>query len=108
MVFLFVILYSIGLVAYVSTKKTQKVEINNIESPPETVFKTAYEEGYEKGYWAFLSQTGTYSPMAKPERRSVAAMYATNISEAEITDKERQQGYVDGYHKATESFHCPR
>lgn len=105
---LFVIVYTIVLSTYIATKKSPKVEINNIENLPETVPNTAYEEGYQKGYWAFLNQTGTYAPMAKPRARPVTAMYATHIPDAEVAEKEREQGYVDGYHKATESFHCPR
>lgn len=106
---LFVIIYTIIISTYIATKKSpQKVEINNIENPSDIVPATAYEEGYQKGYWAFLNQTGTYVPMAKPRTRPLTAMYATHIPDSEIAEKEREQGYVDGYHKATESFHCPR
>lgn len=71
-----------------------------VESPRPIVVHTAYEQGFATGYQAFLNQIGRPDP--SPIK---IAKYSSNVPEDE---DEKMRGYVDGYHKATESFNCPR
>ena len=68
------------------------------------VDQSPYQQGYTRGYYAFLAQTGEYVPPAN----TVSAYMALNDSEPFAAGPDYEKGYVDGYHKATESFHCPR
>ena len=62
--------------------------------------ETPYDHGFQKGYDAFLKQTGRYVP--RPGR---VASYTSSYSD---DDEEVVKGYVDGYHRATELDQCPR
>lgn len=66
----------------------------------------AYQVGYEKGYYSFLIQNG----------QDAEKMTAYTVSVESAFDQENtkdykdamEKGYVDGYHKACDSIHCPR
>lgn len=69
------------------------------ESPPEVVSSVVldgYEYGYRVGHASFLRQIG----------RDVSLPPA--VSYMSSHDGEYLEGYVDGYHRATEEFSCPR
>jgi hypothetical protein len=78
-------------------KKLQSQAESTETIPP--VVNTAYENGRVAGHYAFLKQVGQYIPMPK------AAKYSVNMGDDE---EEFNKGYVDGYHRAAESLHCPR
>lgn len=61
------------------------------------VIKTSYDEGYYNGYHAFLEQFEIEVPKTKTIK------YLSYAKDKE----DMQRGYVDGYHKAAESIHCP-
>lgn len=87
-------------ISYLMNRPEKNAKLENIEYPSPIVIRTAYEEGYWKGYGAFLSQSGFKLPPIK------FAKYTFSDSEEEKGEVER--GYVDGYHKATECVLCPR
>ena len=61
--------------------------------------ETSYEVGYKQGYRALLVQMGQDVP---PVERYVS------IDSGELDEESASRGYVDGYHKASESLVCPR
>jgi hypothetical protein len=79
-----------------------------------------YRRGYASGYYSFLAQSGTYAPLPA----AVVAIYTSMTGEAENVqpdylvsgvdledvspDDAYNQGYTDGYHKASEGMYCPR
>lgn len=68
--------------------------------------KIAYEAGYKRGYTNFMQQHNNSGDL-------VQYTYTSNESEKTIEENESYQeliskGYVDGYHKAGDSLHCPR
>lgn len=81
-------------------RSEKKNTLENIESPSPIVISNAYEEGYWRGYGAFLSQSGLQLPPVKLVKYS--------SSDSEEQKEELEKGYVDGYHKATECMFCPR
>lgn len=64
---------------------------------PETAARSSYEEGFRKGYFAFLAQEGLYFP--PPE--------ASKSYTSSVVDEDVSKGYVEGYHRAAEMEHCP-
>ena len=65
--------------------------------------KRAYEVGFNKG------QNALYMQMGKAEKiKDKQSEYTVLIEENEETKEIQQKGYADGYHKASESFSCPR
>lgn len=85
--------------------KKSKIEVS--VPKPEVLFKSAespYEYGFQKGYCALLMQYG--ENVARPKM----AIYTSSEheSEHENESEEMARGYVDGYHRACESFSCPR
>ncbi|NBV83945.1 hypothetical protein EBR57_07490 [bacterium] len=81
-----------------------------------------YRQGYETGYYAFLSQSGSYAPPPKAltsvytvagdvETETAPAVDALT-TEVDLIGVDAEAaydlGYTAGYHKATESMHCPR
>ena len=66
----------------------------------ESVVGDSYRQGYVRGYNAFLAQTETYMPLP-------AIAYTSSHPDAP-EEGQGMDGYVDGYHKAAESVHCPR
>jgi len=70
----------------------------------------AYLFGFKRGKDAFLIQTN--NPDAPPS--TTKEEYAVLI-EDKYSDEEKElykdamlKGYIDGYHKTSEGFHCPR
>ena len=89
-----------------SKESFQKTE-ENVEEIPliETIDieKRAYEVGFNKG------QNALYMQMGKAEKiKDKQSEYTVLIEENEETKEIQQKGYADGYHKASESFSCPR
>ena len=89
-----------------SKESFQKTE-ENVEKIPliETIDieKRAYEFGFNKG------QNALYMQIGKAEKiKDKQTEYTVLIEENEETKEIQQKGYVDGYHKASESFSCPR
>lgn len=89
-----------------SKESFQKTE-ENVEEIPliETIDieKRAYEVGFNKG------QNALYMQMGKAEKiKDKQTEYTVLIEENEEAKEIQQKGYADGYHKASESFSCPR
>lgn len=70
--------------------------------------QTPYRQGYDKGYYAFLAQMGEYVPPTHVAAYTVDTPAAVDEPAEDADTRTYDQGYVDGYHRATESFHCPR
>lgn len=73
--------------------------LGRVDSPPEVVLEEVldgYEYGYRVGHASFLRQIG----------RDVS--FPPAVSYMNSHDGEYLEGYVDGYHRATEEFSCPR
>jgi hypothetical protein len=89
-------------------KKNQIIEKNQIENENSFMLEeSAYQAGFREGFFAFMKQTGQYTPSLN----TTSAIYEYTKSKYEKKDEDNEenlQGYVDGYHKATESMHCPR
>lgn len=98
----------------ISSKKAEKIvfvpqdkTVENLvlsEQTEEETKEELYDLGYKKGFHAFMAQTGREGP-------EVAYKYTTQIEEHEETERYTDvidKGYVDGYHKASESGICPR
>jgi len=90
-----------------ATKNKEKIEIPARELPvvdkSEAIVEAdSYRKGYMRGYHAFLAQTGTYMPPP------VAIAYTSSHPDVPEDQDRDMKGYVDGYHKAAESFQCPR
>lgn len=67
----------------------------------EAQVESAYEAGYESGYRAFMMQMG--------KKVAPVARYAVLKDSFSPEDgEEMDRGYVDGYHRAADSFVCPR
>jgi hypothetical protein len=69
-----------------------------------------YEMAYQKGYNSFMMQFGRTDLVSNKKIEA----YTSNVTE-ELSEEEKQKieeisdtAYVDGYHKASESFVCPR
>ena len=86
------------LAILVKFRKNDDIPAVAEDSSVVVVNNTAYEEGRMAGHYAFLKQTGQYMPMQK------SAKYSKDMGDDE---EEFNKGYVDGYHRAAESFHCP-
>lgn len=76
--------------------------------PLDDFSKIAYEAGYKRGYVNFMQQHAKTS-----SEEAVQYTYTSNEDESKIENDQNYQeiiskGYVDGYHKAGESQHCPR
>lgn len=108
--------------------ETQNIEIQKVETQ-DAVFeenkkeepehkiegvdfeKKAYQFGYENGRKALLQQMG----LPYVEENKIEYEYTVLLEnldkhneEEKKLDEVRQKGYVDGYHKASESLVCPR
>jgi len=97
----------IAATAFVISQKTpEKQKANsvalstekNIVEAEET--PTSYTIGYDKGYKAFLEQNGRVD--LSPNKK-----YTVYV-EQELEKDEVDRGYVDGYHRASETIYCPR
>jgi len=84
-------------------KKQSEIQMEN-------VVENAYKSSYDRGYRAFLLQTNTTEPGA-------AYQYTSQIQEQPVSQEVKDsaeykeamnQGYTDGYHRASELNHCPR
>ena len=66
-----------------------------------------YEVGFREGFVTFLNQSQIYIPMPPTE---IVVAYTSDLEEdRQATNKEQKlKGYVDGYHRAASSSHCPR
>lgn len=62
---------------------------------------SSYEVGYEVGKRAFLIQMGG-------EVDPVVRYTSTASASFSGEDGEMSRGYVDGYHRAAETYNCPR
>lgn len=79
------------------------VEVEPVEVPSplsEEAKSASYTFGYERGYRAFMEQQGQVV--------KVASYTSSSLDESELDAEQASKGYVDGYHKAGESFYCPR
>jgi hypothetical protein len=87
--------------------------------------QTPYRRGFDAGYYAFMAQVGRHSDVPKTilKNASIAnsetfKVYTSSDSSGESIHTELDAdspewieydaGYVDGYHKATAKFSCPR
>lgn len=66
-----------------------------------------YEVGFREGFVTFLNQSQIYIPMPPTE---IVVAYTSDLEEDQQTTNKEQKlkGYVDGYHRAASSSHCPR
>lgn len=87
----------VGLCAYILLDRAP--EVVRPEPVEEVEVLSPYRYGYESGYSSFLAQVGEEVP------RKRVVMYATG---SEDMEGEYSRGYVDGYHRATEGYSCPR
>lgn len=76
--------------------------------PLDDFSKIAYEAGYKRGYVNFMQQHVKTS-----SEEAIQYTYTSSEDESKIENDQNYQeiiskGYVDGYHKAGESQHCPR
>ena len=69
-----------------------------------------YETAYQRGYNSFMMQFGRTDLVSNKKIES----YTSNVTK-ELSEEEKQKieeisdkAYVDGYHKASDSFVCPR
>lgn len=69
-----------------------------------------YETAYQRGYNSFMMQFGRTDLVSNKKIEA----YTSNVTE-ELSEEEKQKieeisdkAYVDGYHKASDSFVCPR
>lgn len=72
---------------------------NNIANQSEQ-----YQNGFNRGYNAFLAQMAD-----DPENEKTIFKYTKieRIPELPKDSNAEMTGYVDGYHKAAELYHCP-
>lgn len=70
------------------------------EAAREYFVETPYRSGYRRGYESFLEQMGE-------EVRLPRVRYVSNTGH-EVSSEDELRGYVDGYHRAAASVHCPR
>ena len=77
----------------------------NVEPVVETIDleKRAYEIGFDRGKNALYQQMGRFDKIEDKQTE-----YTVLIEENEETKEIQLKGYVDGYHKASESLQCPR
>lgn len=64
---------------------------------------SSYDLGYQQGYLAFLQQQGI-EPTGE-----VSVIYASSHGHGVVGEEDGEmvgRGYMDGYHKASESFGC--
>lgn len=124
---LFGAVYALLVSRPVPQEPAEQIPVIDVPAPVRTLADAtaqapapAYRQGYEKGYYAFLTQSGSYTPppqaltsvytVANSEPVAVAPDALTDdldfagVDSADAYDR----GYTDGYHKATESMHCPR
>lgn len=71
----------------------------SVESASE---ESDYQTGFKEGYNAFKDQMGLSSIPSLPKN----IKYLRN-EEEEVDQEQRIKGYVDGYHRAADSMHCP-
>jgi hypothetical protein len=69
-----------------------------------------YETAYQRGYNSFMMQFGRTDLVSNKKIEA----YTSNVTK-ELSEEEKQKieeisdkAYVDGYHKASDSFVCPR
>jgi len=82
--------------------EVEPVEVDSVEVPlplSEEAKSASYTFGYERGYRAFMEQQGQVVKVAS---------YTSSLDESELDADQASKGYVDGYHKAGDSFYCPR
>lgn len=86
-----------------------KIEKAAQELPAElpVIDQTPYQQGYSNGYRAFMAQMGKELPPEQVSAYTVRTA-AAHADGEEADDRTYGEGYADGYHRATESFHCPR
>jgi hypothetical protein len=71
-------------------------EADSIESSE--VVKSAYVYGFDRGQACFRRQMGEDVEIPSSSRY---------VTEGHWSEEEVSRGYVDGYHRATETFSCP-
>lgn len=96
----------------IDNKKTEPViAATPQEENLEKVLENVYQNSFNRGYRAFLSQ------FAKKEEPGVAYQYTVQIQEQAVSEQIKEtpeykeaidKGYVDGYHRASEMNQCPR
>lgn len=99
LIVLIVAVVVLAMLGRIQDKKTERSPEVTEGSNVIVVSNTAYEEGCMAGHQAFLKQVGQYIPMPK------SAKYSKDMGVDE--QEEFNKGYVDGYHRAAESLHCP-
>jgi hypothetical protein len=84
------------------------LETKEVKFVDEDQRRIAYDVGYKKGYNNFMKTS-------VDTEDKVTTEYTSNVEDQSKIDLESEEvqeimmkGYVDGYHKAGESLHCPR
>lgn len=85
-------------------------EVKKIDVLDEDQTEIAYKIGYKRGYDNFMKTS------VDSKNDDSAVEYTSNKEkdkdkidlESEVVQEIIMKGYVDGYHKAGESLHCPR
>lgn len=111
-----------------SFQKQQKIEVDDVkesfnlivveeeEANPEDL---AYRIGYEQGKKALYNQMAITGDLSQEQMIALSSeLGLSNTLEMQYTSQKEEivssyneaeaRGYVDGYHKATESLNCPR
>lgn len=105
-------LFAICFFAYCFTvrfKNKQKQEIKpEVYEKESSMEQKAYEMGFEKGKMAFLIQFKQEIPSVKIEKYT-SSKEQMSEHEQKIYEESIFKGYVDGYHKACDSYYpCTR
>lgn len=99
---------------YSKQKKIEKIESKPVvvqEENVEKVLENVYQNSFNRGYRAFISQ------FAKKEEPGVVHQYTVQTQEQVVSEKIKEtpeykeavdKGYVDGYHRASKMNQCPR
>lgn len=82
-------------------------KISTIASEEE-LMKEAYDQGYKRGQNAFLVQTNHPLASSFETKESYTVFVELNEEQKEAYKEAATQGYVDGYHKASDLVQCPR
>lgn len=68
--------------------------------------ETDYQAGFRQGYNAFKEQMD--SPNIPSLPKTIKYLRDEGSDEGSIDQEQKAKGYVDGYHRAADSMHCPR
>lgn len=67
----------------------------------------AYKLGFEQGKMAFFKQINEPIQNSEIKKEEYTVLIESQEQQKEY-DEAISKGYVDGYHKAADSIHCPR